>query len=134
MVVGIIPLIVRDKSLFQAGVVMIAAGSAVTALAIPVTLTGAMLGSAALRRHGEDVTSLPGRIAVSGLGVAVTGAALDVGPLASTGVAMFLGGSVFQVIATNRAMKTLKQESTSSLMLHPVPVLDGYGLGLPLWR
>ena len=134
MVVGIFPLIVGDSSLLEAGLVMIAAGGAVTAVAIPITLTGAMLGSAALRRHGEDVSSLPGWIAVSGLGVAVTGAALDVGPLAGTGMAMFIGGSVFQVITTNRVMKTIKQERTSSLMLHPVPALDGYGLGLTLRR
>ena len=134
MVVGIFPLIVGESSLLEAGLVMVAAGGAVTAVAIPITLTGAMLGSAALRRHGEDVSSLPGWIAVSGLGVAVTGAALDVGPLAGTGMAMFIGGSVFQVITTNRVMKTIKQERTSSLMLHPVPALDGYGLGLTLRR
>ncbi|MDG1482008.1 MAG: hypothetical protein P8R54_20625 [Myxococcota bacterium] len=134
MVVGIIPLLFDDARFFEAGLIMMVAGAAVTAVAVPITLSGAMLGSAALRKHGEEVSSLPGWIAVSGLGTAVAGAALDVGPMVSGGVAMFFGGSIFQVITTNRAMKTIKREHTSSLILHPVPALDGYGLGVTLRR
>ena len=136
MVIGIIPVLVGESTMFDAGLVMIAVGGAVTTVALPVTLCGAMLGSAALRRHGEDVTSVPGWLGLSGLGLVVAGAAMDVPPLTSAGGVMFLGGSISQVIITNRAMKKIKQEgeASSALMLHPVPVLDGYGLGLTLRR
>ena len=133
IVVGIIPVIFTgDSTIFMVGITTIAAGSALTVIGLPIALTGAMLGSAALRSYGVPVTSAPGWVALSGLGLLVTGAALDFTPASSAGIAMFLGGGLAQVIVTNRAMKQV--ESATSLLLHPMPVLDGYGLGLTLRR
>lgn len=136
MVVGIIPLVIGAPEVFITGLYVMGVGAAVTAVAVPVMVGSALIGNVVLRQSGIEVSSVPGLVAVGGLGMLVAGGFLqdDLGStLGGVGALMTVTGSVVQVIASNRAFKAYEQGIAGSpgpsLALHPVAALDGYGIG-----
>ena len=132
ILVGIIPAVAGNDGMLTTGVVMMAVGGGITAVGLPIVFTGSVLGGIVLRRHGVDVSLTPTWVALSGVGVAIAGSALGVGQVSSVGGAMLLGGTLVQVITSNRALKDYEQQNT--VVLHPISVADGYGLGLTVRR
>ncbi len=136
MVVGLIPLVLGAPEVLMAGLYVMGVGAVVAVVSVPVMVGSALLGNAVLRHSGIEVSSVPGLVAVGGLGMIVAGGFLqsDIGgTLGGTGALMMVAGSTIQVIVSNRAFKEYEQGIAGSpgpsLALHPVAALDGYGLG-----
>ena len=137
LVVGVIPALFGDTEMLTTGLVIMAGGMIVATIAVPVAVTGALLGNVALRKAGFEVSSVPGVVAVGGLGLVMTGVAVssssdgEIGEtignigLIATGV-----GAFTQVFLTNKAFRTYKKQQTPQAYLHPVAPLDGYGMGM----
>ncbi len=134
-IVGVVPLLLNDNpTMSTVGLYTAGGGAAVAALSLPVMTTGGMWGASTLRRNGVSVTSVPGWVAVAGLPLVFTGLATDINALAGGGLAMMVGGSITQVIVSNRAFRKYKagmaDESTVSLGLRPVVTRQTKGLAL----
>ena len=129
-------LLTGSDTMMMVGGVTVLVGVGVVMVAIPVTVVGALAGNAVVRQAGIEVSSTPGLIALSGIGVTLAGAMIENdlgGSVSSAGFAMIVIGSGVQVLMSNRAFKEYEQEaSQASLHLHPVRTLDGYGAGMTL--
>jgi hypothetical protein len=137
LVAGIIPLALGAPEIALTGLVTMAVGVGIVSVAVPVMVGSALVGNVVLRREGVEVSSVPGLVALGGIGLVIAGGALDEevgGLLATTGLVAIVGGSIGQVYLSNRAFREYErsQEATGglSLSLHPVAALDGYGLGV----
>ena len=134
VVIGVIPALFGDPGLLAAGSIVAGVGAGVTVIALPVAVTAAFMGNAALRQAGVPSSSVPGWIAIGGLGLTVVGLIVDNGEVITTGIGTVLGGSIAQAIVTNRSFNIYKRQlenpEQAALTLHPYVSLDGYGLGL----
>jgi hypothetical protein len=134
VIIGIFPALFGEPALLLAGSVIAGVGAGVAVVALPVAVTGAFMGNAALRQAGIPTSSIPGWLAVAGLGGTVIGLAIDNGGLVLGGLGVLVSASITQAIVTNRSFSVYKRQletpEQASVSLHPYVSQDGYGLGL----
>ena len=134
MVIGVFPALFGEPALLLVGSVIAGVGAGVTVVALPVAVTEAFMGNAALRQAGIPTSSIPGWLAVAGLGGTVIGLAIDNGGLILGGLGVLVSASITLAVVTNRPFNVYKRQleapEQASVSLRPYVSQDGYGLGL----